>query len=293
MNLRLALLGGLAALVLVAGCAGKDTPPASDTATFDAFVQAAARKAPNELNPQELEAAIEQFVGLKVAGATAGKTGLDKDPEVAAQLTLNRLNVLTENLLRKFLDEKPITDAEIQAEYDEQAAKVPAEYRARHILVDDESLAKGIIEKLKAGGDFAAQAKEFSKDGSAQNGGDLGWFNLQSMVKEFSDAVAALKKGEISRAPVKTQYGWHVIKLEDTRAPSLPPLNQVKDQVKQLVQNKKLKEHLISLREGSGINAEQLTAALKAHAEKPAVQAPAADATAAPAAPAEGAAATP
>jgi peptidyl-prolyl cis-trans isomerase C len=288
MNHRLALAGCTAMLLVITGCsqAGNKAPTATETnAQFDAFVKAAARKTTAELTPEELKEAVNQYIGMRVASEAASKAGLEKDAEVKSQLDLSRMNVLSETFLARFLKDNPVTDADIQAEYDAQVAGIPPEYSARHILVDDKALAEAIIQKLQAGGDFAALAKQYSKDGSARNGGDLGWFNPQSMVQPFAEAVVKLEKGAITTTPVQTQFGWHVIKLEDTRAAQLPPLEQVKDRVRQLVQRKKVAAHLDELKKASTMDAEKLTAALNDHAAK-AKEAPTAPAAGEPAAPA-------
>jgi peptidyl-prolyl cis-trans isomerase C len=291
MNQRLVIAGCTALLLVLTGCdqLGNRAPtPAETNAGFEAFVTAAARKSAGELTPDELKEAINQYVSMQVAAEAAQKTGLDKDPDVGAQLALTRTNVLSETLLARYLKANPVTDADIQAEYDAQVAATPPEYQARHILVDDKSLAEAIIQKLQAKGDFAALAKEYSKDSSAQNGGDLGWFNPQSMVKEFADAVVKMEKGQFTTAPVQTQFGWHVIRLDDTRPAQLPPLDQVKDRVQQLVQRKRVADHLQELRKDSTIDAEKLTAALTEYATAATAKAPEAPAAAAPAeAPAE------
>lgn len=285
MNLRLTLAGCTALLLVLTGCEGignKTPTPAETNATFDAFVKAAARKSASELTPEELKEAITTYIGMEVAAEAAIKAGLEKDAVVNGQLILSRTNVLSESLLQRYLDENPITDADIQAEYDAQASATPPEFSARHILVDDKALAEAIIKKLEAGGSFAALAKEHSKDGSAQNGGDLGWFSAQNMVQPFSEAVARLEKGKFTTEPVQTQFGWHVILLDDTRTASLPPLDQVKDRVKQLVQRKRVSTRLEELRKESKIDSEKLTAALTAYATAP--KEPAADAAPTPAA---------
>jgi peptidyl-prolyl cis-trans isomerase C len=269
MNHRLALAGCTALLLVLSGCdqlGNKAPTPAETNARFEAFVKAAARKSTAELTPDELKEAVNQYVGMQVAAEAAIRTGLDKDPDVGAQLNLTRANVLSETLLARYLKANPVTDADIQAEYDAQVAATPPEYHARHILVDDKSLAEAIIQKLQAKGDFAALAKEYSKDSSAQNGGDLGWFGPQAMVKEFSDAVVKMEKGKFTTAPVQTQFGWHVIQLDDTRPAQLPPLDQVKDRVQQLIQRKRVGAHLEELRKDSKIDAETLTAALTEYA---------------------------
>jgi peptidyl-prolyl cis-trans isomerase C len=298
MNPRFALAASTALLVILSGCDGPGNAVATAAETnaeFEAFVKATTRKSAAELTGDNLQEAIDTYIGMRVAAEAGIKAGVDKDPEVRGQMALSRDNVLSESLLQRYLTEHPITDADIQAEYDNQVATTPPEYSARHILVDDKALAEAIIQKLQAGGDFAALAKEYSKDGSAQNGGDLGWFNAQQMVPPFADAVAKLEKGKFSQTPVETQFGWHVIQLDDMRAASLPPLDQVKDRVKQLIQRKMIAAHLEELRKASTIDIDKLTADLTAYAATPKepvapAPAPAGTTPAEPAAPAEKAA---
>jgi len=291
MNHRLALAGCTALLLLTTGCdqlGNKALTPAETNAGFEAFVKAAARKSAAELTPDELKEAVNQYIGMQVAAEAATKSGLDKDPAVKGQINLGRMNVLSESLLQRYLDANPISDADIKAEYDAQVAAAPPEYHARHILVDDKALAEAIIQKLQAGGDFAELAKQYSKDSSGKNGGDLGWFSPQSMVQPFSEAVTKLEKGKFSLVPVQTQFGWHVIQLEDSRPAQLPALEQVKDRVKQLVQRKKVTDHLQELRKASKLDVAKLEAALNAYAATPqepakAAAAPATAPTTAPA----------
>ena len=138
-------------------------------------------------------------------------------------------------------------DADIKAEYDKiKSAMGDKEYHARHILVDSEATAKDIIAKLKGGAKFEELAKQ-SKDGSAQNGGDLGWASAGTYVPEFSKAMVALQKGAITETPVKSQFGFHVIKLEDVRATKVPPLEEVKQQVAEGLQQRQLAAYRESL----------------------------------------------
>ena len=217
----------LVAALLLSACVKKEVEPLTpeqSAANFEAFVTAATRKTEAELTPDELRQAFDQYLTMQIAADAGEKAGLDRKAEVAAQLRVLRMNVLSEAAMRTYLDEHPVVDADLSAEYDAQVAAVPLEYSARHILVDDETTAKALIVKLTEGADFAKLAKEKSKDPSAANGGDLGWFAPQTMVKPFADAVAALEKGKYTTAPVQTQFGWHVILLEDTRKPTLPTL---------------------------------------------------------------------
>jgi len=268
-------LPALAAILLMSACVKKDVEPPTpeeSAANFEAFITAATRKTVAELTPEELRQVFDQYQSMEIAADAGEKAGLARKPEVAAQLRVLRMNVLSEAAMRKYLDEHPVVDADLSAEYDEQVAAVPMEYSARHILVEDEATAKAIIEKLNGGADFAKLAKEKSKDPSASNGGDLGWFALQTMVKPFADAVASLEKGKYTTTPVQSQFGWHVILLEDTRKPTLPTLAEVKDRLQEMVQRKKIHTHLEELRKGSGTDAdkafEEMTKTIATEAKK-------------------------
>jgi peptidyl-prolyl cis-trans isomerase C len=220
-----------------------------DNKMVDTFLQAVTGKPAAEATDEQREALLEQLVNMTLAAQAGEKDGLAKDPEVRARINLLRTQILAEAASEKYATANPVTDEEVQREYDEQIAKMPKEYKARHILVENKETAESIIQQLESGGDFAKLAKAESKDpGSANNGGDLGWFSGQSMVKEFSDALATLEKGATTKAPVQTQYGWHVIQLEDTRASEAPALEDVRDQVKMLAQRKKLQAYLDELR---------------------------------------------
>jgi peptidyl-prolyl cis-trans isomerase C len=265
----------LAAALLLSACVKKEVEPLTpeqSAANFEAFVTAATRKTEAELTPDELRQAFDQYLTMQIAADAGEKAGLDRKAEVAAQLRVLRMNVLSEAAMRTYLDEHPVVDADLSAEYDAQVAAVPLEYSARHILVDDEAAAKALIVKLTEGADFAKLAKEKSKDPSAANGGDLGWFAPQTMVKPFADAVVALEKGKYTTAPVQTQFGWHVILLDDTRKPTLPTLAEVKDRLQEMVQRKKIQTHIEELKKQSGIDAdkayEEMKKTLAAEAKK-------------------------
>lgn len=260
MHHRLYIPALAAALLLLSACVKKDVEPLTpeqSAANFEAFITAATRKTEAELTPEELRQVFDQYQTMQIAADAGEKAGLARKPDVAAQLRVLRMNVLSEAAMRQYLDEHPVVDADLSAEYDEQVAAVPMEYSARHILVDDQATAEAIILKLNDGADFARLAKEKSKDPSAGNGGDLGWFALQTMVQPFADAVAALEKGKYTTAPVQTQFGWHVILLEDTRKPTLPTLAEVKDRLQEMVQRKKIQTHIDELRAQSAIDADE------------------------------------
>jgi peptidyl-prolyl cis-trans isomerase C len=163
--------------------------------------------------------------------------------DVKAALENTRQSIIINAMLADYVKKNPVSDADIKAEYDKYKAQVgDKEYHARHILVETEQQAKDIIAKLKAGGKFEELAKQ-SKDGSANNGGDLDWAAPSSYVKPFSDAMVALKDGQITETPVKSQFGYHVIKLEGSRAAKLPSLDEVKGQVAEALTQKKLQAY--------------------------------------------------
>ena len=146
------------------------------------------------------------------------------------------------DLFADYEAKNPITDADVQAEYDKfAAANGGKEYHARHILVETEAQANDVLAKLKKGGKFEDLAKKISKDpGSGANGGDLDWAAPGNFVKEFSDAMVALKKGETTAAPVKSQFGYHIIRLDDVREAQLPKIEEVKPQIMQQMQQQRM-----------------------------------------------------
>jgi len=222
---------------------------------FDTFVQAVTAGNTQEPPTDEQKAQmLDQLINMTLAAQAASKEGLEKDPKVAARLELLRTQILAEAASEKYVKAHPISDSELQAEYDAQVAGMPKEYKARHILVEKKETAESIIRELQAGGDFSKLATAESKDpGSAKNGGDLGWFSAQTMVKPFADAVAALEKGKYTETPVQSEFGFHVILLDDVRSAEAPAFDQVKPQVEMFVQRKKLQEYLDSLRKTANI----------------------------------------
>nr|WP_315493456.1 peptidylprolyl isomerase [uncultured Rhodoferax sp.] len=184
----------------------------------------------------------EEIIAREIFVQEAQARGLDATDDYKNQLELTRQSILIRELFADFQKKNPVTDEEIKAEYDKFAAtNAGKEYRARHILVEKEDQAKAIIAKLKKGGKFEDIAKKESKDpGSGANGGDLDWANPSNYVKEFSDALVALAKGKTTETPVKTQFGYHIIRLEDIRDPQLPKLEDVKPQIAQQLTQQKM-----------------------------------------------------
>jgi len=191
---------------------------------------------------------------MELLASQGAKEAVDKDPDVAAQLAVVRMRVLADAESAKYLKDKEPTDAELHAEFDSAVAAMDkTEYHARHILVSSKEAADAAIKKIKGGAKFEDIAKAESTDSSKANGGDLGWFTLARMAKPFGDAVKGLKKGEMTATPVQTQFGWHVIKLEDTRETSPPPFEQVKQQVSNGVMQKKLQTYVDGLKKTAKI----------------------------------------
>lgn len=221
---------------------------------FDMFVQAVTGGQMQEpLTDEQKSQIVDQLVNMTLAAQAAEKDGLQKDAKVAARIDLLRTQILAEAASDKYIKSHPVSETELKAEYDAQVASMPKEYKARHILVDKQETAESIIRELEAGGDFSKLAKAESKDSSAQAGGDLGWFNPQSMVKPFADAVVALEKGKYTTTPVQSEFGYHVIILDDVRSPEAPKFEDVKPQVEMFVQRKKLQEYLDGLRKTAQI----------------------------------------
>jgi peptidyl-prolyl cis-trans isomerase C len=256
-------------IVALAACQQKTTTPAAattstpavivngkpiSTETFDFYVKNRANRATTELSGEQKQQLLDELVRIELAAQQATKDGLDKQPDVATRLALTHDNVLAEAAFQNFLKGKAPTEQELRAEYEAQVAAVgKTEYRARHILVATESYAQSIIDKLQKGADFAAVAEKESMDNSKKQGGDLGWFTPEKMVPAFAQAVTALKKGEITAKPVQTQYGWHVIQLVDTRDVSIPPFEEAKNQLGQIVQQKKLQAYIDGLKKTATI----------------------------------------
>lgn len=200
-------------------------------------------------NPQLRAAVKEELINREILMQEADKQGLSNTPEVKAQLELARQSIVIRSLIGDFVKKHPVSDAEVKAEYDKFKAQAgDKEYHVRHILVETEDQAKAIIAKLKAGTKFEDLAKQSKDPGSAANGGDLDWATPASFVKPFSDAMVALKKGEITETPVKTQFGYHVIRLDDVRAAKVPTIEEVKPQITEALQQRKLQAYQEDLR---------------------------------------------
>jgi peptidyl-prolyl cis-trans isomerase C len=180
---------------------------------------------------------IEQIIDARALAAEARRKGLDKDPEIQRQVAVAAQRALETALLQKEIGPL-VTEAAVRARYDRDIAGKPGieEVRARHILVDDEATAKTVIVELGKGGDFAALSTKYSKDpGASRQGGDLGFFKRDDMVPEFATAAFALKDGQVTAVPVKTQFGWHVIQLTERRRGAPATFEQARDELRQQI----------------------------------------------------------
>ena len=216
---------------------------------YDDYLKSLLRgKSLSEVTAEEKNQVLDQMINVQIISAQATKDGLDKEPDVVARLDIMRTQVLADAAAQKYIKSLAPSDQELHAEYDAAADKT--EYHARHILVATKEKAAQLIKKIKGGAKFEDVAKAESSDNSKTSGGDLGWFTTARMVKPFGDAVKGLKKGEMTAEPVQTQYGWHIIKLEDSRD---APFDQTKPQLSNAIIQKKFQAHLDDLRKSAVI----------------------------------------
>jgi peptidyl-prolyl cis-trans isomerase C len=268
-NLTLTRASTLAAITLLLGACGKgqqaaapavadkpasappvavvDGTPISRDA-FEDYLKGLLRGKPeSDVTADEKDKVLDQMINMQLIAAQAEKEGLDKDPDTATRLALVRTQILADAAAQKYVKSNEPTDQELHAAYD---AADKTEFRASHILVPTKEKGEQIIKKLKGGAKFEDLAKAESTDNSKVNGGDLGWFTTARMVKPFGDAVKSLKKGDTTTEPVQTQYGWHVIKLVDTRD---APFEQFKGQLTSGIMQKKFQDYIDSLKKNAKI----------------------------------------
>ena len=201
-------------------------------------------------NPQVQAQIKDNLIKGEVVAQEAVKAGMDKSPEVMDQLDFVKQQLLVRAYVADYMKKNPIKDEALKAEYNKaKSAEGDKEYKAQHILVEDEKDAKNLIAQIKKGGNFDKLAKEKSKDaGSKDQGGKLEWTMPGNFVKPFSEAMVKLKKGEMTQEPVKTPYGYHIIKLEDTRGAKVPTFDEVKDKIRQSQQQAMMTKLLDDLR---------------------------------------------
>ncbi len=221
---------------------------------YDAYAKQRAMGRNTTGDPAEREAIIQDLINRELIYQDAVKQSVDKKPEVLAEIENQKRNVLADYAVRNFVDTHPITDEDMRKEYESRMGGMDTkEYKVRHILVDDEAKAKALIARLDKGADFSRLAKENSKDGSAANGGDIGWFELRGVVPPFAQAVEALEKGKYTKTPVQSQFGWHIIIRDDTREVAPPDFDKVKENVRGIMQNRLVEKYLADLKSAAKI----------------------------------------
>jgi len=275
MNLRNVLLAG--ALLSLAGCDqmqttlnttdSGSTPAAAVTGDIIATVNGSPitrqvldvykqQRAAKGIQPDtsDDDAVLNELVALELMRQEAANSGARADPVISATLDQLDRSTLAGAAIKSFITANESSDEELRNAYDTGVGKPGNEFNARHILVDSEQEAKDIIALLDAGGDFAELAREKSTGPSGPNGGELGWFGAGQMVKPFADATATLEKGSYTKEPVQTQFGWHVIRLEDTREGTPPPFEDVKERLKIMLANQKLQKHIEEMKASATID---------------------------------------
>ena len=188
-------------------------------------------------NPQVRDQAREMLVTRELILQEANNRGLSQSDAVKEQIEQSRMGILVAAVFQDYVEKEGVAEADLKAAYESVKSQYTGkEYHVEHILVEKEADAKAITAQLKAGANFEELSKAKSKDpGSAPTGGDLGWVSEKSLVPEFSKAMVQLKKGQITDKPVKTQFGWHIIKMDDVRDVKAPPMEEIKDQLKQMI----------------------------------------------------------
>ncbi len=247
--LAIALLSPLAASAQnIAIVNGKAVPKAR----VDVLLTQAER-AGQQISPEMQGMAKDEVVRREIFAQEAAKRGIAQQADYKAQMDLARESILIRELFEDFKRKNPVTDAEAKAEYEKfKAQSTGTEYRARHILVENEDEAKALIAQIKGGAKFEDLAKAKSKDpGSGANGGDLDFAKPENYVPEFGQAMTKLKKGEMTETPVKTQFGWHIIQLDDTREAQFPDFDSVKPQLQQRLAQMKLQKFQDDLRKAA------------------------------------------
>ncbi|RKT45137.1 peptidylprolyl isomerase [Thiocapsa rosea] len=215
-------------------------------------------------SPELQEQAFNDFMSLVVASQEAARRNLEKDPDVGVAIELQRMKILSNAALASMAEEIEPTEDELKKAYDEiKASASQTEYKARHILVKDEEEAKKMIEELEGGADFGDLAREHSLGPTGKNGGELEWFDANQMVAPFSEAVAAMEVGTYTKTPVQTQFGWHVIELQDSRKAEPPSFEDAKQQLTALLKRQQLSAKLAEMRDGAMVELNEEVVKLK------------------------------
>ena len=260
----------ISVVVLVAACSRKPMTASDDVlgpgevatvngqripeSLFRLYAMAGLKKDPDQMTPEERKAAIDDLVGIELLAAQADRAKVPEERTIAAQIELQRLQLLSRTMVLRYLDEHPATEDELKKVYDDNLPQLSAtQYKARHILVETEQEADDIIAQLNRGKDFVELANEHADGPTGANGGDLGWFTAATMVKPVADAVERMEVGTYSTEPVKSDFGFHVILLEDTRSQEAPSLEKVRSQLQSVVERQRAGEYIKSLRDSATV----------------------------------------
>lgn len=249
-SLRTAALAGAASLLISSPLTAQESGDVEiDPNVFNMFLESMTRQPADQATAEQIQQARNQLVDIYLLSDQPRAKELKEEPRLKSQIELQTRAMLAQAVATDFISQNQATDEELRALYDEQLETDSGlEFKARHILVETQGEAIDIITQLEDGADFAEMAKEKSTGPSGPSGGDLGWFPPDRMVPEFSSAVQAMSDGEYSKAPVQTQFGWHVILREESRESVPPPFESVRDALKQQVEGQKLQDYIESLR---------------------------------------------
>ncbi|MFB1489580.1 MULTISPECIES: peptidylprolyl isomerase [unclassified Thiocapsa] len=239
-----------------------DTPYGLDL--FRLFFLERLQQSQGQNSPELQEQAFNDFMSLVVASQEAARRHLENDPDVGVAIELQRMKILSNAALASMAEEIEPTEDELKKAYEEVKENASqTEYKARHILVKDEEEAKKMIEELDGGADFGDLAREHSLGPTGKNGGDLEWFDANQMVAPFSEAVAAMEVGSYTKTPVQTQFGWHVIELQDSRKAEPPSFEDAKQQLTALLKRQQLSAKLAEMRDGAMVELNEEVVKLK------------------------------
>lgn len=273
--MRKLFLGLVPALLLIAaGCEGTDN---GKTATvgegvatvngvaiteeeFSAYAERRAGADAATLEPQMREQLLNELINIELLAQAAKNANLHEQSPLKEQLDFQRETALADAAMTQYLESNPVTEEDVRAEYEQRKGELGGtEYKARHILVETQEQAQEIIAELEGDADFAELAKQHSiEPGADQSGGDLGWFSPTQMVPPFAAAISAMEPGTRSNAPVQTQFGWHVIKVEDKRAVPPPEFDQVSQQIERFMTNQRIQQYINELREKAEISQDEV-----------------------------------
>jgi len=252
---RLASIGFFAAGALAASLVSAETiftvnGVDVDSSVVDFYFESRLAQQGGQATPEQREALMTELRDIYILSTQESAKAIEADPRVAAQIELQRLGVIAQAVASDFFANTEITEEEVLSEYNAQVELAPPlQYKARHILVESQGEAVAVIDQLNEGADFEELAKEKSTGPSGPTGGDLGWFSPNQMVEPFSNAVQALEDGQYSSLPTQTQFGWHVILREESRDSEAPTLDSVRENIRQVIQQRKFTAHLEGLRE--------------------------------------------